>query len=257
MLDLDDILRYYPERLKEQKFAIYREYLQYLILDAVFKSKFSSRLSFLGGTALRIIYNNQRFSEDIDFDYFGITYSEFNELGDVIKTSLEKQGFTIEIKFIKKEAFHCYIKFPGVMHKYGLSPLPDQKVLIQLDAAAHGFAYQPEPKLLNRFGILTEVFVTPIDILLAQKFWALLNRKRAKGRDYFDIVFLLGLTKPNYEYLQFKAGINSPAALKRRVLAYIAELNFNYLQKDVAPFVFTDDGTKAVSKFKEIIRSAV
>jgi hypothetical protein len=32
----------------------------------------------------------------------------------------------------------------------------------------------------------------PVDILLAQKFYAVIKRKRNKGRNFYDIDFLLG-----------------------------------------------------------------
>ena len=68
MLSLQEIEKYYPEKLKKFKRNILREYLQYKILQIIFNSEYANKLSFLGGTALKIIYDNSRFSEDLDFD---------------------------------------------------------------------------------------------------------------------------------------------------------------------------------------------
>jgi Domain of unknown function (DUF1814). len=39
----------------------------------------------MGGTSLRIIYNNSRFSEDLDFDNFSLTQAEFTLLSEKLK----------------------------------------------------------------------------------------------------------------------------------------------------------------------------
>lgn len=76
------------------------------------------------------------------------------------------------------------------------------------DTEPHDFSYQPDKVFLNKFDVFTQIAVTPPDILLAQKFFiALLNRNRPKGRDFYDVVFLLQKVKPNYDYLMQKAGI--------------------------------------------------
>jgi predicted nucleotidyltransferase component of viral defense system len=64
MINFDDIINSYPINLQSFKRNIFREYLQYKILAVIFTSNYGSKLSFLGGTALRIIHNNNRFSED-------------------------------------------------------------------------------------------------------------------------------------------------------------------------------------------------
>ncbi len=46
--------------------------------------------------------------------------------------------------------------------------------------------------ILDKFDVFTQINTTPKELLLAQKFYAVINRKRNKGRDFFDIVFLLG-----------------------------------------------------------------
>ena len=73
MLDFEQIKKQYSPQLQGFQRAILREYLQYKILQAVFESKQASRLSFLGGTALRIIHRNTRFSEDNGLDNFGLS----------------------------------------------------------------------------------------------------------------------------------------------------------------------------------------
>ena len=49
------------------------EYLQYELLDSLFKNKAVAALSFIGGTSIRILHDSPRFSEDLDFDNFGLS----------------------------------------------------------------------------------------------------------------------------------------------------------------------------------------
>ena len=62
MLSLKEIKTFYPESLRPFERFILREYLQYKILEIIFESPFANKLAFLGGTCLRIIYDNSRFS---------------------------------------------------------------------------------------------------------------------------------------------------------------------------------------------------
>ena len=102
MLDLGQIKKEYPEPLQGYERAIVREYLQYKVLQAIFESKHASKLSFLGGTALRIVHGNTRFSEDIDLDNFGLSWQAFGELIQGVKLFLELEGFLVETNLVAR-----------------------------------------------------------------------------------------------------------------------------------------------------------
>src|SRR5580693_6416493 len=97
MLALEQIKQQYPENLQAFKRPMLREYLQYKILAIIFASEYAPKLSFLGGTALRIVYDNARFSEDIDFDNFGLTDGEFKQVTEMVKAGLIDEGFKVEV----------------------------------------------------------------------------------------------------------------------------------------------------------------
>ena len=50
---------------------IVREYFQHMFLSELYKLPGADQLLFKGGTALRVIYDSPRFSEDLDFSVFG------------------------------------------------------------------------------------------------------------------------------------------------------------------------------------------
>ncbi|MBI2030037.1 nucleotidyl transferase AbiEii/AbiGii toxin family protein [Candidatus Kaiserbacteria bacterium] len=256
MLSLTAIEQQYPEHLRPYKRALLREYLQYKILEIIFTSVFARKLSFLGGTALRIVYDNTRFSEDLDFDNFSLNEDEFAQLAEIVRAGLDAQGMRTEITLAGKEAYRCNVRFPGILHDNDLSPIEGEKVLVQIDSLAHGFSYEPDRKILNKFDVFTEIFATPIDILLSQKINAAISRRRPKGRDFFDIVFLLSRTLPNYIYLEAKLGIADAEALRARLLAATAEFDFEALARDVRPFLFNPSDAQRVEKFRDVIAQA-
>lgn len=251
MLDFEQIKKQYSPQFQGFQRAILREYLQYKILQAVFESKQASRLSFLGGTALRIIHGNTRFSEDIDLDNFGLSWQAFGDMIQKVRRFLELEGFDVEIREVARGAYHCYLRFPQLLYEQGVSVHLDEKILIQVDTAAQGYDYQPQLVVLNKFDIFTQIRVTPLEVLLSQKIFTAINRKRAKGRDFYDITFLFSKTKPDFSFLEQKMAIHSPAELRDVLLEKIAGYDFEALAKDVAPFLVSQDEVKRVLLFRE------
>ncbi|MEX0811683.1 MAG: nucleotidyl transferase AbiEii/AbiGii toxin family protein [Chitinophagales bacterium] len=252
MLSLEEIKPYYPQKLQQFDRFILREYLQYKILEIIFDSPFASKLSFLGGTCLRIVHGNKRFSEDLDFDNFNLSMKDFKEITAIVQKELEQLGYGVEMRNIEKGAYHCYIRFPGILYAEGLSNHREEKILIQLDTEPHHYKYQPEQPMLNKFDVFTQINATPVNILLAQKFYAVINRKRNKGRDFFDIVFLLGLgATSDYEYLSAKLEIDNADALRQRILDKCAQIDMKAMASDVEPFLFEPKDEKKVLLFPE------
>lgn len=254
MLTIKEIEKQYQNNLKPFKRNILREYLQYKILEIIFNSSLANKLSFLGGTALRIIHNNTRFSEDLDFDSFNLSKDEFINLINKTQKEMTKLGLEVEIKNVFKGAFRCYLKIPKILLDNELAVMPNEKILIQIDVAPHGFKYNPDKKILNKFDVFTQIFSTPLDILLSQKIYTIFNRNRAKGRDFFDTIFLLGLTKPNYKYLDLKMGINNWADVKKKLLHKIKKIDLAKLAKDVEPFLFSPSDSKRIILFRDYIK---
>ncbi|MEW4924745.1 nucleotidyl transferase AbiEii/AbiGii toxin family protein [Algibacter sp. 2305UL17-15] len=250
MLNIKDIKSYYPNNLQAYERFILREYLQYKILEILFNSEFSNKLSFLGGTCLRIVHNNTRFSENLDFDNFNLTKDDFASITDTIHKELGQLGYLVEMRNVHKGAYHCYIRFPELLYNEGLTNHREEKILIQLDTEPHNFAYKPDQPILNKFDVFTQINATPKNLLLSQKFYAVLNRKRNKGRDFFDIVFLLGQNiTPNYSYLHYKTGIENPEELKAQIIEKCNTINMEDMAKDVEPFLFHIKDTKKITLF--------
>jgi len=254
MLDIKQIESFYPENLRPFKRNLLREYLQYKILEAVFDSKFGEKLSFMGGTAARIIHANTWFSEDLDFDNAGLEEKEFEELVNGIRKRLQLEGYLIETRNVFRGAYRSYIGIPKILFENGLSQHKEEKLLIQIDAEPKKFYYQSDKIIINKFDVFLRINVVPVDILLAQKIYAIFSRNRPMGRDFYDTVFLLGKTKPNLDYLRLKLDIKDMSDLKKRLLSKCKNIKFYQLAKDVERFLSLPSDSKKVLFFYEYIQ---
>lgn len=256
MINLDQILSVYPERLRAFRESILKEYLQHKILNSIFNSRYGEKLVFLGGTALRIVHESTRFSEDLDFDNRGLTEEDFTDLSKIIEKDLALEGLEVEIMTMTKKAYRIKIRIPKLLFDMGLSSMDTHKILIQVDTVPQHFDYIPEKVLLNKFDVFTQINVVPKELLLAQKIYAAVNRKRPMGRDFFDIIFLSGLdAKPNFAYLKKNIGITNQSDLKDYLLEKTAAMNFEDLAKDVEPLLFDPRDKRKVLLFRQFLQS--
>ena len=89
--------RYQLNSIQDYKNAI-KEIVQEIALLGLWRAKFFEKAAFYGGTALRILYQLDRFSEDLDFSLlkpnknFDLSYYE-----NFIKTELKGFGFSAKV----------------------------------------------------------------------------------------------------------------------------------------------------------------
>lgn len=257
MIDIDNLKSFFPNEVQNKRSDILREYLQCVMLEIIFDSQYGQRLTFLGGTCLRIVHDSQRFSEDLDFDNDGLAESEFVDFGQLVEKELTLRGYSVEMQIKGKTAYRCTIKFPRMLYDYGLAAVPEQKLSIQIDTQAQQFDFQPESFILNRFGAFAQIATTPLEVIFAQKCHAILERPRNKGRDFFDVVYLLSRrVKPNYNYLAQKLDIHNASQLKERILAHWATINVSEQMADVEGFLFSAKDLRKIALFGEVFNQA-
>lgn len=254
MLELRQIESFYPQHLRPFKRNILREYLQYKMLAAIFGGKFGRKLVFMGGTAIHIVHGVGRFSEDLDFDNQGLSRDDFRLLVQEVSRNLILEGFTVQTGVSFKGAFSADIKITGLLFEIGLSGHKEEKVLVKIDTEPQNFKYSLRRVIINKFDVTSGINVVPEDILLAQKFYAILNRKRAVGRDFYDAMFLAGNAKPHFGYLKAKVEIADMPALKTALLDRCSKLDLKRLALDVAPLVFIPGDAKKIELFPEFVR---
>jgi len=254
MLSLDEVRKYFPGDIKESERNMLREYLQYIVLDTIYQSRIAHKLVFLGGTAVRIVHGSKRFSEDLDFDNFGVCPDEFDELANAIEARLTAEGFTVELERKIKLSNFLKIKFPGLYYQYGLSGHGNEKLLIKCDAEAQNYSYEPKLTLLNKFAVFTQIRTVPIDLLVAQKITAFLERSCTKGRDIFDIVYLYNLgAKADMGYLQCRLSVANVEQLKELLLAKIRSVDVAALAAELKAFLFNPQDVKYIELFEQFV----
>jgi len=256
MLDLGQIQSYYPEKLKPFKKNMLREYLQYKVLEIIYTSDFAAKLIFMGGTALRLIHANKRFSEDLDFDNKGLGEKDFKSMMDIVEKRMKLEGYNLSIRNNLGNTFRSYIKIHDVMHDLSLTPHKKENVDLRIDTEPQRYEYLPEKPFLNRFDVFTQIFSVPARLILSQKLYAIFNRKRTMGRDFFDVLFLLGKTRPDYGYLNDKMDIANSKQLRSRLLELCSKIDMKSLVKDIRPFVFDQADIIKVELFADYVKNA-
>lgn len=160
---------------------IVREYLQNLFLRSFYSQAGADSFLFKGGTALRIIYQSPRFSEDIDFSGTNNADSYENILMDVIG-DFKEEG--IEVSLIESKSTSGGWLAILALSVYG-------KKLEMRNEISFRKAISPKEAVLisSEFVPAYKVFVLHPQILVQEKINALLQRR--KTRDFFDLYFIL------------------------------------------------------------------
>jgi predicted nucleotidyltransferase component of viral defense system len=252
MLNFEQIAEYFePALTHSNPKGLVVEYLQYEVLDSIFKRPGSEKLSFIGGTAIRMVHGSRRFSEDLDFDNFGLSYPAFERLFNQVCAELQAKGLLLEKRFLRKEkVFHCYLKFPDILKKLAIPSHRDEKIFVSIDAEQKPKQFTPEVITINRFGVYRKIRVNPAPILLSQKLKAILFRKREKGRDFYDASFLAGKTAPDFNFIKKSTSL-APAEFKDKLTRRCRTLNYRALLLDVEPFLFGAEEAERILSFRE------
>jgi len=260
MLDIQQIQSFYPQHLWPFKKNLLREYLQCKILEVIFESPLADKLAFMGGTCIHIVHGSPRFSEDLDFDNPGIGRPDFEDLARRVKRGLHLQGYTVELKTAYQNAFRASLRFPGLLHASGISGHPDEKLLIQIDTEPQGVRYIPDKFILNKFDVFSRMNIVPADILAAQKILCIFSRRRPMGRDFFDVVFLLGKTGINFENCcqPHLLGLEKPTTaeklMRSRYTAFVAG-KMDYVVNTHHPETVGELDKKAITAWRRAIES--
>ena len=78
---------------------------------------------------------------------------------------------------------------------------------------------------------------------------------RGKGRDYYDVMFLLSQTEPDYLFLAKRCGIRSLAELKVAVEKSLQSIDLKQKQKDFEHLLFHRNNSRRILSFAQFIRS--
>ena len=176
-----------------KKRAILREYLQSKTLELIYQSKISSQIYFVGGTALRLLYNLNRFSEDLDFDLGNIGGAAIDQLVKSVVSQLKKESLSLDFYRNKtKNRVYYELRFKDLLFELNISRDPKEKLMIKLDFEKFWQKQKRQVYFFNRYGFFFNIVSVTLNQHLTQKLWAYLNRKQTQPRDIYDITWLIG-----------------------------------------------------------------
>lgn len=226
-----------------KKRAILREFLQVKFLTSLYSFSGCQELAFIGGTALRLLHGLDRFSEDLDFDNFGLKTEKIKELFQKTVRVFKREKYSLQFDFRKREnGGQARLRFPGLLQQLAISSNPKEKLMIRLDFTRQK-RFASEVLLLSRFGMSERIVVNALPVLLSQKMRALMTRKQTRGRDFYDLYWLLArAVKPDLAVLK-KLKINSEReffdALKK---IYQREKNqMSFYKRQIRPFLLQEE----------------
>jgi predicted nucleotidyltransferase component of viral defense system len=240
-----------------------REILQEIALLGLWRCKFFEKAAFYGGTALRILYGLDRFSEDLDFSLLQpMADFELERYSNALEKELAAFGFQVRVegknKSVATAVQSAFLKANTVNQLLVIQTgeeivrqIPSGqtvRIKIEIDTDPPGgfeteskFLLQPIPFSVRSYA-LPDLFAGKMHALLCRR-W----KNRVKGRDWYDLVWYC--THHPELHLSHLAErlrqsghweIERPldvAAFKGLVLAAIERLDVDQARDEVLPFV--------------------
>lgn len=262
---MNDILTQMTERydagnVNDKRNAL-KEVMQEIVLSGLSRAGFFDRAAFYGGTALRIFYGLDRFSEDLDFslmsvdpdfrlaDYFPTLEREIASYGlNVSITEKEKTADSgIRSAFLKGNTReHILILYGG--DTVGIAGNENIKIKFEVDTLPpDGAGFEHRYRLLPS---PYEITLYDLPSLFAGKLHAVICRgwkSRVKGRDLYDFLFYMsrhaGVNLPHLKARLAESGVWDAGAelsiddVKRLLIRRFETIDYGQARDDVRPFV--------------------
>lgn len=186
---------------------VIREYFQQLFLSRLYQEKGSDGLLFKGGTALRIIWQSPRFSEDLDFTGVNITIKKIEALIEGALAKIEMEGVQTEIVESKSTSGGYLAIFQFATNEY--------KSRIQVEISLRNGKKAPGTAVLVQSDLVMAYTCIHLkeERLVAEKIQACLTR--SKARDFYDLYFILR------SRMTFKEAFLKDKQLKSKILEVI------------------------------------
>lgn len=254
--------KYQIRNIEDKKNAI-KEIVQEVVLCGLSRGGFFREAAFYGGTALRIFYGLDRFSEDLDFSlvsqnpdfnltkYFSYIENETKSLGLNFSVSEKEKSIDSNVKsaFLKGNTKEHILTFYEESN--------DTNIINKDETIKIKFEVDVNPPVGATFETKFSLLPSPYQVrlydmpsLFAGKIHACLCRNwksRVKGRDFYDYVFFLAMgAKVNLVNLKAKLVQSKFIAedydltienLKTLLNERFSNMDFAQAKEDVLPFV--------------------
>ncbi len=253
----------YIPHTRQRQSQVLREIAQEIALAGLWRGKVFEHVSFYGGTALRIVFGLDRYSEDMDFtldspnpDFSLAPYLPF------VERELRAYGFDVSIQrrisSPPKRSDRAFLKMNtrvsmltigvprGVVETVAREQLLKVKLEVDVDppqgaSTTVSFVYRPQAFSIRTYDLPS---------MFAGKFIAAVARarqSRIKGRDWYDVVWFVSRNIPvslvhvrsrliQTGHLDPNAEWNDSVA-RTMMVKKIDRLDIESARKDVFPFL--------------------
>ncbi len=275
---IEQMLNNYDLQQLDKKDVV-KEIMQEMVLCGLSRAGFFKEAAFYGGTALRIFYGLDRFSEDLDFSlmikdesfdltkYFSILEKEISSFG--LQVEITKKDKSIDSKvqsaFLKANTMEHLLLFYGKQEFFGVQS--DEKIRIKLEVDTNPPNYASYEHQYRLLPSPYEVALYDAPSLFAGKIHAVLCRKwmnRIKGRDLYDYIFFIARNTPvNMAHLKSRLQQSGHLMaedelvledLKIKLCDYFETIDYTQAKEDVKPFIRNHDSLQVWNSnfFKQI-----
>ncbi|MCZ6877598.1 MAG: nucleotidyl transferase AbiEii/AbiGii toxin family protein [Acidobacteria bacterium] len=176
-----------------------------------------------------------------------------------VRKRLEENGYDVSLSTrLKNNVKSSMIRFTGLLFECGLAPQQDQSLTVKLEIDANPPAgFSIHTSTINKyFPYVIHHHDRPT--FLAGKLHAILQRRYAKGRDYYDLVFYLNRwldIQPNFPYLnnalaqtEYEGAEVTLENWRRLVAQKVESLNWKQVIEDLEPFLLRSNDRNLVNK---------
>jgi predicted nucleotidyltransferase component of viral defense system len=274
------MLEQYHCRSSEDYENALKEIIQQISLLGLWRSKFFEKAAFYGGSALRILYGLDRFSEDLDFSLFKKDKKfSLTEYTGAVEHELKSFGFSVTVAQKEKTAQSCvesaFIKAGTIQNMLVIdTPIEVVKKVHKRKELKVRFEIDIDPP--SGFSVEAKYLFLPIPFsvnvyapadLFAGKIHAVLCRawkNRVKGRDWYDLVWHVARDIPvHLDHLEKRMKQNGDltpgvsldvAYLQKMLMRKIEHTDFDLAADDVRNFVKDPSPLRLWSKeyFQEV-----
>lgn len=245
----------------DKKRALLREYLQTRIIAALYETGESSRMSFIGGTSLRLLRGLDRFSEDLDFDNLGLSFKQIRGMFRDIVFRLRREGFAVSYDMKNTDGAGIGdIRIEKLLFELRISAHRDEKLSVKINYTTPRRRPKTELVPLARFGFVQNVLTNTPEVMLAQKIRAIVQRKDPQPRDFYDIVWFLSRSiHPDNETLQ-EFGVKDEKEAFRKIgeiFKKTVQPNLSRYKARLLPFLINPDKIAYLDRFADVIGGRV
>jgi predicted nucleotidyltransferase component of viral defense system len=256
------LIPYQAQTLYDKENAI-KEVVQEIVLCGLSRAGFFQSAAFYGGTALRIFYGLDRFSEDLDFSLKSPNADfEFSSYLPALEKEVRSYGLNFNVatkeKTVDSAVKSAFIKGSTKEHilmfyadeRLASTIAPSKLIKVKFEVDTNPPEHASFERKYRLLPIPYEISLYDMPSLFAGKIHAVICRSwknRVKGRDLYDYVFYISRgTRVNLRHLQARIAQSGVIDVDKTITIEdvrnmlhqrFEQIDYKQAKEDVMPFI--------------------